>query len=211
MTSVKTRQMGWLIIASFICFCVQGCDPIGPIRGHTVPDARITIELPEPRTLPQLHASFVEVALRGGYPHTTGLTGTRPFAEVASESFGGDQGMFWWVKNPNDSNPYQKEVTFFSNTSVKQGPDAYKRTSNSVEFMYRRARVGSFTKEEWLEFYVFYEEILPEVFREATISIQKNGHPASFTDREILLQIQAETDMEVPEKYLLPDESEKEN
>ena len=66
--------------------------------------------------------------------------------------------------------------------------------------------MGGFTKEEWLEFYVFYDEILPDIFPDADIRISETRHPAVFTDYEVLLQIQEETDIEIPEKYLVTPE-----
>lgn len=188
-----------------MCFCLCGCDSDYPHRfthGEVTPNARIVIELPEPRTLAQLYPSYIEVASRAGFIHSKGLTGSRELEELLSESFGGSTGDLRWVEEPNTPSPAQRQVIFLSKFNTREEPARSKRVATSITFMFQRENSDSFTKGEWLEFYVFYDEILPDVFPHAEIRISETRHPAVFTDDEVLRQILEETDIEIPERYL---------
>ena len=209
------KKLWRLKINILCCLCLVGCDPIywpGFGSATPVPDARINIELPAPRTLAELYPKYIEVASRGGYPYTKSYPGVRPLEELLSEDFGGSISDLRWAEYPDIKSGDQRQIAFFSGLSAREEPVRSKRTTSSITFMFQRENVGSFTKEEWLEFFVFYEEILPDVFPKTEIQISETEHPAVFTDDEVLRQIQQETDIEIPEKYW-PDgdtESEKE-
>lgn len=205
---VKKRSNNLLLGAIGAILCcggLFGCDLVDdyPHRfthGQIVPNARVVIELPEPRTLAQLYPKYIEAASRGGFVHTKGLTGSRPLAKLLDGE--GVSSVLTWVERPNQTTFYQRQLTFKSEFNTRDEPVLAKRVAARIIFMFGRDNLGSFTKEEWLEFFVFYEDILPDVFPDADISIGKHRHPAAFTDKEILRQIHEETDIEIPEKYL---------
>ena len=216
MIKVIKRQALWQLgMLSLLLMLLVGCDPSWSLRfahGKVRPNARINIELPAPRTLAELYPKYIEVASRGGYPYTRSYPGVRSLEELLSEDFGGAISALRWAEYPDVQSSYQRQVIFLSGFSAREEPVRSKRTTSSITFMFQRENGESFTKEEWLEFFVFYEEILPDVFPKAEIQISKTRHPAVFTDDEVLRQIQQETDIEIPEKYW-PDgdtESEKE-
>ena len=180
-------------------------DPLGYAHGQIVPNARILIELPEPRTIAQLYPSFIEAASRGGFPHTRGLTGPRPLEQLISEE--GIPTILPWVEVPEAKIENQRQLIIQSKFNAAEERDRSKMVAVALTFIFQRENVGSFTKEEWLEFFTFYEEILPDIFPDADIRIMEIRHPAVFTDYEVLLQIQEETDIEIPEKYLLISEN----
>ena len=209
------KKLWRLKINILCCLCLVGCDPIywpGFGSATPVPDARINIELPAPRTLAELYPKYIEVASRGGFPYTKRYPGVRSLEDLLSEDFRGSIGDLRWAEYPDVQSSYQRQVFFLSKFNTREETNRRKNVASSLIFVFQRENVGSFTKEEWLEFFVFYEEILPDVFPEAEIQISKTRHPAVFTDDEVLRQIQQETDIEIPEKYW-PDgdtESEKE-
>ena len=196
----------WLLCA---CIYLSGCDLIRGdahryTHGQTIPNARISIELPEPRTIAQLYPSYIEAASRGGFPHSRGLTGPRPLEQMLSEN--GVISGVRFAEQPNIQSAFQRQLAFLSHFNAVDEPVKTKQVATSITFIFERDNLGSFTKEEWLEFYAFYDEILPDVFPDADIQIMEIRHPAVFTDYEILLQIQEETDIEIPEKYLVTPE-----
>lgn len=194
----------WLFYA---CFYLSGCDllledyPHRFTHGQVVPDARISIELPEPRTIAQLYPSYIEAASRAGFPHTRGLTGHRPLEQMLSENRVINELRL--AEQPNIQSVFQRQLVFQSKFNPSEEPARAKQVATSLTFIFQRENVEGFTKEEWLDFFVFYEEILPDIFPDADIRISETRHPAVFTDYEVLLQIQEETDIEIPEKYLV--------
>ena len=198
----------WLLAA---CIYLSGCDflledyPHRFTHGQVVPNARVSIELPEPRTIAQLYPSYIEAASRGGFPHTRGLTGPRSLEQMLYET--GVISALIFAEQPDVDSAFQRQLVFQSEFNTSEEPERAKRVATSLTFIFQRENVGSFTKEEWFEFFTFYEEILPDVFPDADIQIMEVRHPAVFTDYEVLLQIQEETDIEIPEKYLLISEN----
>ena len=205
---INRRRIYWWFF--YACFCLSGCDLIRGdahryTHGQTIPNARISIELPDARTIAQLYPSYIEAAPRGGFPHTRGLTGPRSLEQMLSEN--GVISAMVFVEHPNLDIAFQRQLVFQSHFNASEEPVPAKRVATSLTFIFQRENVGSFTKEEWLEFFTFYEEILPDVFPDADIQIMETRHPAVFTDYEVLLQIQEETDIEIPEKYLATEEN----
>lgn len=200
------------IIGIATCLFLASCDlsnwPHRFSHGQVVPNAGIAIELPKPEILPNLYPRLVEVGAQGGYLHATGPRrsgGSFPLEEILSENYNGNWGYFRLFQD--FERPDFRMISFTTEYNYPEVTDRSLMSASSVLFSYQRKGLGSFTKAEWIEFYRFYNEVLPRLFPEAEISIVPERHPAIFTDYEILLQIQDETDISIPipAKYLTPD------
>ena len=175
-----------------------GCDnnPRKYSHGQTIPDARVKIQFDEPMLYDNLFPRYVEAARLGGFPHSKGQSGSYTLDDLNSEEFNVVRNFLIWVRIENSKETYQDAVVFniyYEERLV---------TTKYFEFILEKGENVSFTKDDWLLFFKYFDEILPELFPEAELSIHEHRHPAVFTDHETLLQIQAETDIEIPEKYL---------
>lgn len=186
-------------LAGFIAFTTW-YDPLKFAHGELQSETRLVIRLLEPKTLAQMYPRFVEAAELGGFLHTRGRLGSCTLEQRYSkprDCKGSD-----WVETANNSAMNQRAVSFLFNFKFEGEFDVDKAIGVSTDFVLRKGSTESFTKEDWILFFDYKDNILPKVFPEADISIHKTRHPAVFTDDKILRQIQRETDFEIPEKYL---------
>jgi hypothetical protein len=174
-------------------------------HGELHSEARLDLELDSPQSLAQLLPLLSEAAISGGFLHSKGREGIYSLEELYSESFSGSVSALLWVKTPN-SKSVEEGVMFLLDLKMDGEFDRelYARTgkASTFTFVFEKGSTDSFTKEDWVTYFKYKDEILPRVFPNAKISVTKRRHPAVFTDDDILRQIQRETDFEIPEKYL---------
>ena len=157
-------------------------------RGAPIPNARLLLELPEPQSIAQLFPRYQQAASLGGFPYKVGRPMTVEEVEASSSRF------FSWVAKEEYSdsiNVYEHSVEFFTPRGEK--------SSTHITFIFHNDSTDSFTKDEWLWFFQWRDEYLPQVFPEAIISIIR--HPAVFTDLETIAEIEEELGIHVPEEY----------
>ena len=174
-----------------VSMCLMGCDENWAKRfdrGAPIPNARLLLELPEPQSIAQLFPRYQQAASLGGFPYKVGRPMTVEEVEASSSRF------FSWVAKEEYSdsiNVYEHSVEFFTPRGEK--------SSKYITFIFRNDSTDSFTKDEWLWFFQWRDEYLPQVFPEAIISIIR--HPAVFTDLETIAEIEEELGIHVPEEY----------
>jgi len=198
------RIVAWSAVCVFVCSC-DWYHPMNFVRGELHSAARIDIVLDTQQKLEQLLPRYIEVANAGGYPYSPRKHRSVTLEELYSESFGGSIAALYWQKKPNAK--VTGESLMFRGEFTLEGPfdkQRFKREAlaEKVILVLQKGSPDSFTKEDWVTYFRFKDEILPRVFPNATISVTKRRHPAVFTDDDILRQIQRETDFEIPEKYL---------
>lgn len=199
------KQLQLLIISTLCCLCLIGCDVRKwPGFGEATPrpDARILIELPKELSITELYPRYVEAASQGGFAHFYGYTGAPSMEYLLSDSYNGYLSGVSWTEQPNQNTSFVRRIRFGMKYNNRNEPDVTKKVSSSVTFILYRDNTDKFTKEEWKLFFRFYREILPSVFQDEGVQISISRHPAKFTDKDLLLEIQANTDFEIPEKYL---------
>ena len=154
-------------------------------RGAPIPNARLMLELREPQSIAQLFPRYQQAASLGGFPFSWGSSYTGEQAEanmIRSHT---------WTKTEGSTSVFEHRISF----STPRG----EKSAKHITFIFRNDSTDSFTKDEWLWFFQWRDEYLPQVFPEAIISIIR--HPAVFTDLETITEIEEELGIHVPEEY----------
>ena len=171
-----------------VSMCLMGCDENWAKRfdrGAPIPNARLMLELPEPQSISQLLPRYQKAASLGGFPFSWGSSYTGEQAEAKMIR------SHTWTKTEGSTSVFEHRISF----STPRG----EKSAKHITFIFRNDSTDSFTKDEWLWFFQWRDEYLPQVFPEAIISIIR--HPAVFTDLETIAEIEEELGIHVPEEY----------
>lgn len=189
MTLKRTLRSCYVSIIAVTCSSLAGCDENWAKRfdrGATIPDARLELKLSEPQSVIELLPRYEKAANIGGFPYMWGGAVTAEEVEASSRR------NFSWVKAEDSASVFQYRVTFFT-------PRQEEQSTKKITFVFSNDSTDLFTKDEWLMFYQWKDEYLPEVFPGATISISR--HPAVFTSHEDIMEFERDMGIEVPEEY----------
>ena len=152
--------------------------------GAPIPDARIEIVLPEPLSRRELYPLYLSAAKLEGFSFLEG-------GDISPEQLKAlNKRSYRFYRTSSDS-IYQHSVVFSSPRGEKE--------SSLVTFVFANDSTKLFTKKDWLAFYKWKEEYLPQVFSGSSMRV--SIHPAIFTAREDVQKFSIETGIAIPEKY----------